>query len=400
MPDLSPLETNRDAIANRAIYLDSNASTPIDPRVLQVMQPFFSDLYANPSSTTHEAGRHVASAVERARADVAALIGAVPDEIVFTGGATESNNLAILGLAAAAPSNRRRVVTTQIEHKSVLAPVRELGRRGFDTSILGVDWCGRVDLDQLERSLRQGDVFLVSIQAANSEVGTRQDIPEVVRLAHKYGAAVHCDAVQAAGKVPVDVGAWGVDLMSFNAHKLYGPKGVGALFLSGSARSWPLQPLMFGGNQEFGLRPGTLDAPSIVGFGASAAIAMLELSQESERVVHLRDAFEINVQELTGGVVVNGDRCCRLPGTTSLTFDGIDAEALLARLSNVAASTSSACNSGALEPSHVLQAMGLEREDAYRTVRFAFGRFNTEHEVLEAARAVAEMVGILRKLGS
>jgi cysteine desulfurase len=386
-------------VKGSVVYLDNNASTPLDPRVLEAMLPIFTRTYANSSSATHIPGRRAAEVVEQARAEVASLIGAKPGEIIFTGGATESNNLAILGLAAAAPSGAR-VLTTAIEHKSVLAPITELGRRGIATAVMGVDRLGRVDLAELERELAAGDVCLVSVQAANSEVGTIQEVAAVAEIAHAHGTVVHCDAVQAVGKIPVNVGAWGVDLLTLNAHKLYGPKGVGALFLVGGPRAWPLRPLVFGGNQEHGLRPGTLDTPAIGGFGAAARIAREEFAAEAARVAALRDKFERQLQDLAGDVVVNGDRFRRLPGTTSLTFDGVDAEALLVRLPGVAASTASACNSGALEPSHVLLAMGLSRDEAYRTVRFAFGRFTAEREALEAAQAVTEAVRTIRGLGT
>jgi cysteine desulfurase len=380
------------------IYLDNSASTPIDPRVLDVMLPVLVDVYANPSSTTHGGGRQAAALLERARSDVAALVGAMDEEIIFTGGATESNNLAILGIAPAAPPTRRRVLATVLEHKSVLGPVRELERRGFSSSLIGVDRLGRIDVDELESRLRQGDVFLVSVQAANSEIGTRQDIAELARLAHEYGAIVHCDAVQAAGKVPVDVASLGVDLMSFNAHKLYGPKGAGALFLRGGASTWPLQPLMFGGSQEHGLRPGTLNTPAIVGFGAAAAVAIEELEEEADRVSRLRDLFEEELSRLLDNVVVNGDREFRLPGSTSVSISGVDAEALLARVPKVSASTTSACNAGALEPSHVLLALGLSRKEAYETVRLTFGRFGRLEEVQDAARIFAEAGQEVRRL--
>jgi cysteine desulfurase len=386
-------------VKDSVVYLDNNASSPVDPRVLEAMLPIFTEIYANPSSATHIPGRQAAEVVEQARIEVAELIGAESREIVFTGGATEANNLAILGLAAAAPPGTR-VVTTAIEHKSVLAPIAELARRGVASTVLGVDRLGRVDLAGLEQVLAARDVLLISVQAANSEVGTIQDIATVAKMAHAHDAIVHCDAVQAAGKIPVDVEAWGVDLLTLNAHKLYGPKGVGALFLAGGPRAWPLRPLTFGGSQEYGLRPGTLDTPAIAGFGAAAQIAREELAADAAYATTLRDQFERCLQELVGGVVVNGDKFRRLPGTTSLTFNGVDAEALLARLPGVAASTVSACNSGALEPSHVLLAMGRSQQEAYQTVRFTFGRLTEERSALDTAHAVATAVEVLRALGA
>lgn len=374
-----------------AIYLDNNASTPPDPRVLEVVHSTLLKMFGNASSTTHDFGRQAADVVERSRAEIAALAGCSPGEIIFTSGATESNNLVILGLAEAAPASRRRIISTQIEHKSVLGPIEELVRRGFEARLLGVDRRGRVDLDQLEDELRTG-AFLVSVQAANSEVGTRQDIAQIAKLAHEYGAALHSDAVQALGKVDVSASSCEVDFLSFNAHKLYGPKGIGAVFMRGGARSWPIRPLMFGGNQEHGLRPGTLDVPAIAGFGEAARIAMLQQTYEMQMLTELRDEFEHQLQSSIGDVRINGDRSFRLPGTTSVTFSGVDAEALLARCHTVAASTASACNSGALEPSHVLLAMGLPRDEAYQTVRFAFGRFSNLADAINAASQVTREV--------
>lgn len=381
------------------VYLDNNASTRLDPRVLEVMLPVFNEVYANASSAVHVPGRQAAEVVEQARAEVASLIGADPREIIFTSGATEANNLAILGFGVCAPSGAR-VVSTAIEHKSVLGPIAELAHRKVPAILLRVDRFARVDLNELEQSLASKDVFLVSVQAANSEVGTIQDIATVAEIAHSQGAVVHCDAVQAAGRIPVDVRAWGVDLLTLNAHKLYGPKGVGALFLSGGPQAWKLQPLTFGGSQESGLRPGTLDTPAIAGFGAAARFARDDLAIDAAHAAELRDKFEGRLRDIAPGVIINGDLRRRLPGTTSLSFEEVDAEVLLARLPRVAASTISACNSGALEPSHVLMAMGLPRERAYRTVRFAFGRFSDESSILAAADEIAVALKEIRTLSA
>lgn len=362
--------------------------------------PYLTTWFANPSSQTHRAGRRAADAVAEAREEVATLIGGAPGEIVFTGSATESNNLAILGVAYGSSGRRRKVITMAIEHKSVLEPVASLGRQGFDVRVLPVDRRGRVDLNRLQAELDE-HTLLVSVQAANNEIGTIQDIATIAALAHDVGALVHCDAVQAVGRIPVDVTAWDVDLLSLNAHKLYGPKGIAALYIRGGRRALPLQPLMFGGGQEDGLRPGTLNVPAIVGFGAACRLCQQELEGESERIRCLRDRLEAELHASIPAMRVNGDLEARLPGNSSVTFPGIDAEAIIANLPDVALSTGSACTSGALEPSHVLTAVGMTREEAYQTLRIGLGRFTREDDVATAAAvicAVVERISVAQNL--
>lgn len=373
------------------VYLDHHATTPCDPRVVEVMLPYLTTWFANPSSQKHDAGRRASNAVSEAREQVAALLGATSAEIVFTGSATESNNLAILGLADGAGGTRRKILTTTIEHKSVLESVAHLGNRGFKNRILPVDRTGRVDLDQLRAELDE-QTLLVSIQAANNEVGTIQDMAAISAAAHEAGALVHCDAVQAVGRIPVDVDVWDVDLLSLSAHKLYGPKGVAALYIRGGRRALPLRPLMFGGGQEDGLRPGTLNVPAIVGFGEASHLCQQELPIESKRIRCLRDRLEADLRSRFPQVRVNGDPTARLPGNSSLTFPGIDAEALIANLPTIAVSVGSACASGALEPSHVLIALGMSREEAYQTLRVGLGRFSSEEDAAVAASAICEAV--------
>ncbi len=373
------------------IYLDNHASTPCDPRVVEAMTPLFAERYANPGSTIHRPGQAAAAAVQEAREDVARLVGARASETVFTASATESNNLAILGLAFGSDGQRKRIVTTAIEHKSVLEPAQWLVRQGFDVQVIPVDRVGRLDLDALAAAVDDA-TLLVSVQAANSEVGTVQDLPAVAEIAHRRGAYLHSDAVQLVGRVGDLDGLDYVDLVTFSAHKLYGPKGAAALVLRGGAAAVPIQPLMFGGGQEQGLRPGTLNVPAIVGFGAACRIAIDEAGRDEVQSQSLRDAFERDLAHAVPSVVFNGCREHRLPGNSSVTIPGVDAEALVARMRHVAVTTGSACNSGALEPSPVLTAMGMSRERAYETFRVGIGRFTTaEHVKTAVARIEASI---------
>jgi cysteine desulfurase len=371
------------------IYLDYHATTPCDPRVVQAMLPYFNEVFGNPSSSVHRAGRTAAGAVEQARGQVADLIHARAGEIIFTASATESNNLALLGLARGNTTGRKRIITTAIEHKSVLGPCYELQKQGFDVTILPVDREGRVDLNAVEGALTE-DTLMVSVQAANNEIGTIQPIAEIAHLAHERGALVHCDAAQAVGKIPVDVEAWDIDLLSVSAHKLYGPKGIGALYIRGGAYAFPIKPMLFGGGQEHELRPGTLNVPGIVGFGEACNLCAQLLPEESKRVAELRDRLEGILLSAIGDLRRNGALNARLPGNSSLTFPGIDAEALIVNTPDLALSMGSACTSGALEPSHVLLAIGLDRKEAYSTVRIGLGRFTTEDDVTNAATAIIE----------
>jgi cysteine desulfurase len=380
-----------------AVYLDHHATTPCDPAVVRAMLPYFGEAYGNPSSSVHEAGRAAADAVEGARERVATLIGARRGEVVFTSGATEGNNLALFGLARGSGEGRRRILTTPIEHKAVLGPCRELERQGFEVVVLPVDEEGTVNLEAAEDAI-DGDTLLVSIQAANNEIGTIQPVTKVARLAHNKGALVHCDAAQAVGKIPVDVEAWDVDLLSISAHKLYGPKGVGALYIRGGHYALPISPLLFGGGQEKGLRAGTLNVPGIVGLGEACRLCEQQLPEESVRIGALRDRFEEVLLGAVPEALRNGDLSNRLSGNSSLTFPGIDAEALVVNASELAISTGSACTSGAPEPSHVLSAIGLSRKDASSTIRIGVGRFNTAEEMERAAGVIARTVERLARM--
>lgn len=361
------------------------------------MLPYFTETFGNPSSTIHSAGRKAAGAVERARGQVADVIKARAGEIVFTSGATESNNLAILGLARGTAGKRKGIVTTEIEHKSVLGPCKHLQKLGYELDIIEVDRAGRVDINGVRHAVSK-NTLLVSVQAANNEIGTIQSISDIAEIAHAQGAVMHCDAAQAVGKIPVDVETWDVDLLSISAHKVYGPKGSGALFVRGGINALPVDPLTFGGDQEQGLRPGTLNVPCIVGFGEACSLANQLLEIESRRVAALRDELERTLLDSISGLRRNGALDKRLPGNANLTFPGIDAEALIANLTDIALSTGSACTTGAPEPSYVLLAIGLTREEAYSTIRVGVGRFTSDREIDQAADAIIEAVGRLRSL--
>ena len=381
----------------KMIYLDNHASTPCDPRVVRAMLPYLSGLCGNPSSLENRAGRQAQKAVEGARAQVAALVGAEPQEIVFTSGATESNNLAILGYARAERAGaRNRIVTSSIEHKSVLEACRRLAGEGYEVIKLPVDRKGRVQRNAAFEAINR-QTLLVSIQAANNEIGTLQDVGTLSRLSHRSGAVFHCDAAQAAGKLPIDVDEWGVDLLSLSAHKVYGPKGIGALYVRGGARSLGLQPLLFGGGQESGLRPGTLNVPAIVGFGEACRIVAGTIQEEAARLAMLRDRLEFALSRRIPWLRINGDRRFRLPNNSSLTFPGVAARQLLGLCNSMALSSGSACNCANGQGSHVLTAIGLQPQDIRCTIRVGWGRFNSEDESEQAATMVCEAVRRLQK---
>lgn len=363
------------------IYLDYNATTPCDPRVVERMLPFFTEIYGNPANGLHRQGRLAAQAVDQAREQVANFIGVHSEEIYFTSGATESNNLAIFGLARAQAKNgRKRIVTCAVEHKSVLGPCKKLEEAGFDLVVLPVDGDGQVLLEAAREAITE-DTLLVSIQLANNEVGTIQPIRELSEIAHSVEAIIHCDAAQAIGKIPVDLPKMGIDMCSFSAHKLYGPKGVGGLYVSRAIRFYNLEPIIYGGGQENGIRPGTMNVPAIVGIGEACGLADSVLADELTRLQLYREKLENDFSATIPNIIINGKNQNRLPNTSSITFPGIDADALILNLKSVMVGTGSACSSGAIEPSHVLQAIGLARELAYSTIRVSIGRFTQEQEL-------------------
>lgn len=374
------------------IYLDYNATTPLDPRVLDVMQPYFKDAFGNAASRHHPLGCAASQAVDRAREQVATLLGADPRDIVWTSGATESNNLALKGLAASpAYAGRRHVVTVRTEHHAVLDPCRWLETQGFDVTWLGVDGRGGVDLDVLDAAIRD-DTLAVSVMHANNEVGVLHPVAEIGRRCRARGVLFHTDATQSVGKEPVDVEASHIDLLSFSAHKMYGPKGVGGLYVRRRGPRVRLEPVIHGGGHERGVRSGTLNVPGIVGLGAAAELCAKEMNDERVRVAALRDRLQSAIVNALPDTVVNGDGAPRLAGTLNVSFPGVDAEKLLQRLPDVCVSTASACTSAVVQPSHVLGALGLDDDLLLGSVRLSAGRFTTEHEIDRAAAALVEAV--------
>jgi cysteine desulfurase len=356
------------------VYLDHHATTPLDPRVLDAMLPYFKEQFGNPHSAQHAYGWAADAAVERARAEVAALIGALPEEIIFTSGATEANNLAIRGAAVA---ERRHVLTCATEHPCVLETCRALRRQGHEVAELPVQPDGMVDLDRLEETLGP-DTALVSIMTANHEIGVLQPLAKIAGLCRERGILLHSDAAQAAGHVPLDVAALGVDLLSLSAHKLCGPKGIGALYVRRGLR---LAPLFAGGGQERGLRPGTLPTPLCVGFGKACALAQDELAADAARVRILRDRLYDGLRRALPEVRLNGASDPRLPNNLNVCLPGVDAEDLLAELPELALATGAACASATQEPSPVLRALGLSDEAISGSIRIGLGRTTTAAEV-------------------
>ncbi|MEO7189823.1 MAG: cysteine desulfurase family protein [Vicinamibacterales bacterium] len=379
-------------MAQAPVYLDYHATTPVDPRVLEAMLPFFTEHFGNPASSTHSWGWKAQAAVEAARKDVASLIGATAREIVFTSGATESNNLALRGVAALTPPERRHIVVSAIEHKSVLEVAAALGREGWRVSVVPVHRSGLVDLDALSSVVHGAAV--VSVMAANNEIGTIQPLAAVSAIAHEAGALFHVDGAQAAGKIALDVGALGVDLLALTAHKIYGPKGCGALFVK---RKTDLRPILLGGGHERGARAGTLNVPGIVGLGAASGLCRAEMAQDHARLAVMRDRLLGGLQAL-GGVTVNGTLESRLANNLHVSFEGVDGESLLIGIGDIAVSSSSACSSASGTPSHVLSAlMGAEHVPA-ASVRFGLGRFTTDADIDYAIEKFSAVVRHLRMM--
>jgi cysteine desulfurase len=380
------------------IYLDHHATTPVAPEVLAAMLPYFRERFGNPSSRHHAFGQEAHAAVERAREQVAALVGAQPEEIVFTSGATESDNLAVRGAARANHERGRHLVTSVLEHPAVLEPFRTLEREGFEVTRVGAGPDGVVPLQELAHALRE-DTLLVSLMAANNEVGTLQPVAELGALCRERGVLFHSDAVQAVGRVPVDVARWSVDLMSLSAHKMYGPKGVGALYVRrGRKPRVRLQPQAEGGGQERGVRSGTLNVAAIVGFGEAARLAAAALAEgEPERIRSLRERLLHRLRERVGGIEVNGSLEARLPGNLHVSIDGAEAESLLLSLGGgIAISTGAACAEAGGKGSHVLRALGLPDARVYTSLRFGIGRYNTPADIDAVVDALAEAVKAAR----
>jgi cysteine desulfurase len=375
--------------------MDNNATTRTDPRVVEAMLPYFTTHYGNAASRNHLFGWQAQEAVDAAREQVANLIGAHPKEIIFTSGATESDNLALKGVAARHRGGH--IITTAIEHHAVLDPVKRLEREGLTATILPVDRDGRVTAEQVEAAIRP-ETILISVMAANNEVGTLQPIHDIGRMCKRRGVLFHTDAAQAAGKVPLDVEEMGIDLASLSAHKMYGPKGIGALYVRRREPRVALEPMLDGGGHERGLRSGTLPVPLIVGFGLACDLCRQEMAGEATRLRQLREELREGTQSQLQDVYLNGHPTERLPGNLNLSFGWVDGEALLTSMRNIAVSSGSACTSASLEPSYVLRAMGVSDDLARGSLRFGLGRFTTADEVQCVIEEVVRGVRRLREL--
>ncbi len=380
------------------IYLDNNATTPLDPRVLDAMMPYLTDRFGNAASRSHAFGWEAEQAVDKAREQVAGLIGAEsPKEIVWTSGATESNNIVLKGVTSMYAEQGRHVITQRTEHKAVLDPCQYLETQGFSVTYLGVDSGGRIRLDELKSAIRD-DTILVSIMFANNEIGTIQPIAEIGELCKSRGVLFHTDATQAFGKVPIDVQAMGIDLLSCSGHKVYGPKGVGALFVRRRAPRVRCRPLFHGGGHERGFRSGTLNVPGIVGLGQAAALAGAEMAADAERIRALRDRLWAGLHDRIEPVTRNGDPKHCLSNTLNLSVHYVEGEGLMMACKDLAFSSGSACTSASLEPSHVLKALGVADDVAPSSIRLSLGRFNTADEVETAIDQITRAVERLRAM--
>ena len=381
---------------DQPIYLDYQATTPMDPRVLEAMMPYFTHKFGNSGSRSHAYGWEAEEGTEKARAQVAKLIGADEKEVIFTSGATESNNLAIRGVAEFYKDRKNHIITTVTEHKCVLDTCRHLEQQGFDVTYLPVRQDGLLDLDVLRAAITDKTV-LVSVMAVNNEIGVIQPLAEIGRICRERKVLFHTDAAQAAGKIPLDVEALNIDLMSISGHKIYGPKGIGALYVRRKPRV-RLVPMIVGGGQERGFRSGTLPTPLCVGLGEAAEICMKEMDDEAKRLKKLQERMLNGLRAKLTDIVVNGDLEHRIPGNLNISFAYVEGESLMMGIKNLAVSSGSACTSASLEPSYVLRALGVEEEMAHTSLRIGLGRFTTEHEVDTAVDELVRHVNKLREM--
>lgn len=378
------------------IYLDNQATTPMDPRVLEAMMPYFTEKFGNPHSRSHAYGWEAEAACELAREQVAALIGANEKEVVFTSGATESNNIAIKGVADFYGEKKKHIITAQTEHKCVLESCRYLEQKGFEITYLPVQKDGLVDLAALKAALRE-DTLLVSIMMVNNEIGVIQPVAEIGKICRENGTLFHTDAAQSFGKIPIDVEAMNIDLMSISGHKIYGPKGIGALYVRRRPRV-RIKSILSGGGQERGFRSGTLPTPQVVGLGEAARIAKAEMQKDHDHIKALSDYFLKEVMDNIKDVYLNGHREQRIPGNLNISFAYIEGESMIMALKELAVSSGSACTSASLEPSYVLRAIGVGEDLAHTSIRFGFGRFTTRKEVEYAAELVKNSIAKLREM--
>lgn len=379
------------------VYMDHHATTPVDPRVVEAMLPYFTAQFGNAASTDHDFGFEAKQAVEKARAQIADVINAQPEDIVFTSGATESDNIALFGAAERYAENGDHIITCVTEHKAVLDTAKRLEKMGYQVTYLPVDRYGVIDPDEVRAAITES-TFLISIMLANNEIGTIAPIAEIGAIAHDHGVVFHTDAAQAVGHVPVDVQAMQVDIMSMSAHKVYGPKGIGALYVRRRSPRVKLAPVIYGGGHERGLRSGTLNVPAIVGFGEAVVIAKQEMKDESKRLGELAQGMYHQLAERVGSVELNGHPTQRLPHNLSVSIEGVESKSLVIKLKDIALSTGSACTTATVEPSHVILALGFGEERAHNSVRVGLGRFNTQEEVAYVVDRLAEEIELLRRV--
>ena len=384
---------------NLPIYLDNNSTTRVDPVVLEAMLPYFSEHYGNASSKSHEFGWKAEAAVQHARNLTARLINCEPRDIIFTSGATESVNLAIKGAAEMYHAKGNHIITTEIEHEAVLDTCKNLERKGFDVTYVKVNESGIVDPGDIADALTDKTI-LVSVMYANNEIGTIQPVNEIAKICKENKVLFHTDATQAVGKLPIDLSDHNIDMLSFSSHKMYGPKGVGALYKTGKLPRVRIEPQTDGGAQEKGLRAGTLNVPGIVGFGKACEITLNSLDNEYYRIFALRNMLFNGIISGVKGVKINGDINNRLPGNLNISIPGIDADSLMMAMKDIAVSTGSACSSESVEPSHVLSAIGLDKKLMRSTIRFGIGRFNTEEEIEYVINKVTEKVNYLLSIST
>ncbi len=382
---------------NLPIYMDNHATTPVDPRVLEAMLPFFGEKFGNAASRNHSFGWNAEEAVENARGQIARLVNATPKEIIFTSGATESNNLAIKGVAEMYREKGNHIITQVIEHKAVLDTCKRLEKYGFEVTYLPVEKDGRINLDDLRRAITPKTI-LISIMYANNEIGVINPIAEIGKIAKEKGVFFHVDGVQAAGKVPVDVQKDNIDLLSLSGHKIYGPKGVGALYVRRRNPRVQVSAIIDGGGHERGMRSGTLNVPGIVGMGKACEVCQNEMAEEGERLRGLRERLKDGIFAKLDEVYINGSMVHRLPHNLNVSFAFVEGESLLMGINDVAVSSGSACTSATLEPSYVLKALGVGEDLAHTSIRFGLGRFNTQEEVDYVVDRVVETVNRLREL--
>jgi len=388
---------NAHASVKLPIYMDNHATTPVDPRVVEAMLPYYTDHFGNAASRNHQFGWEAEQAVETAREQIARLVGATSKEIIFTSGATESDNLAIKGVAEMYKEKGNHIITAATEHKAVLDTCKRLEKYGYRVTYLPVGADGLINIDDLKRAI-DDKTILVTIMYANNEIGVLQPIAEIGKLCHEKGVLFHSDGVQAIGKVPVNVIKDNIDLMSITAHKIYGPKGVGALYVRRKSPRVQITAQIDGGGHERGMRSGTLNVPGIVGLGKACELAMTEMPEESKRLSYLRDKLKKKLEDNLDEIHINGSMEHRLPGNLNMSFVYVEGESLLMGINDIAVSSGSACTSATLEPSYVLKALGLGDDVAHSSIRFGIGRFNTEAEVDYVADKLIDTVKKLREL--